>query len=193
MPIPRIDAADIAGLDDAGLIALAVADFAAEQAGMEPTDELAALTEQYERVTLAVHEGDQSLLPELERLEADIGRLELERRRAAAARRAEVARVARVEAERVARERAEAEAAQAEARAELEALEPTLRASAEAFAGVAGQVMTLGLQASNGPRANLATHVAEALRTALLGMAEPGRRWLLGELGRPAARNRPVE
>ena len=192
---PRVDAADLLGLDDDAMIRITLAELAAddaERATAERSRSLDDLIGQYDTAVLAVHEGDSTMVAEVERLEGEIAQRELEQRRAAAARRAEVARVARLERERMERERAEAVAKQVEARQQLDLLQPELERTAREFAKAAGRVMAIGVESANGSGANQSSHVAAVLKTALFDAVD-GRpkEWLLSELGgRPSARER---
>lgn len=195
--IPRVDGADLLGLDDDAVMRITLAELAAddaERAAAVPSVSLDDLIAEYDAAVLGVFEGDSTMVTEVERLEAEIAALELERRRDAARARAEVARVRRQEQERMERERAEAVARQLEARQQLDLLQPELERTAREFAKVAGQVMAVGVESANGTGANQSGHVAAVLKTALFdAVSGRPREWLLSELGgRPSARDRGV-
>lgn len=196
MDTPQIT--NVFGLDDDGILAVAFAEVAAEdaeRAASAPSASMDDLVDAYDRAVLGVFEGDTTMVTEVERLEGEIAQRELEQRRAVAAKRAEVARVARQERERVAREKAVAEALQAEARAALAEVEGRLEKAAAEFAKVAAEAMALGVQAFTGSHANQAGPVAELLKRAVAAhVAHPQSRWLYTELGGgPAARSRPIQ
>ncbi len=192
--VPRVDARDVMAL---GLEAAAWDKSIVRYDGdgtVAEVDALSAARDVFRVAALEASYGNPGSQEALEEAEAHLERLEREARRreaAVVAAREKTLREAR-EAREV--ERLAAVEAQQKAQAELDALEPQLRATAKEFAKVAGQVMALGTQAAGGTGANQSRHVAAALKNALFdAVSDRPREWLFNELGgRPSGRDRGV-